>query len=536
MRLWLKNTANKIAGLAGRIRGQVLDNDVPTTTVLPQSCNCQNCYFFWIAAYQKTGPGCEAKLLKGRTANCAGSFLYFDIEVASETVTVAIELTVSSWTKVFNGTLMDVYVKVTAGTSDECKATQYCPAFPNEFGADWSEWDSNTAATAQNADCFEVAPVSQDGISTIPGDDEQCSLSGVYDKVIFDNYPLVSQSVDGTFTVDVHYENPLGPSISAVAPLLTVDRDPVDVQSGPSSFTTIITYSGPTDLGGGLWRFTNVKIKRPGNWRLIGLTFNSIHRSYGPVVQMVPGNPAGLQFVTGNLADRLSKCEVRSGRTLGDLSSGKYYDVGLNTHARNFAIVDFPKVSIIDQYRNEVPSAVNDVTITFEASAPGNPKTGTMSGTPTRAAVLGIATFPGLRCEGLGYNHRITASSAGLVNIPKYPGDPVRYDRRTQRLQAILVYEGVPSTIKVGVPFEVTIKLCDINLETIIDAAFYELITIYSDLGNYTADGQSQIPIAGVVKFTGSFTVVGSYVLQPFSDGSTYEAVNHDSPRIEVTP
>jgi hypothetical protein len=69
------------------------------------------------------------------------------------------------------------------------------------------------------------------------------------------------------------------------------------------------------------------------------------------------------------------------------------------------------QVEILDGFGNRVPTASNSVTLTFAA----NPGAGTLSGTVTRSAVAGLASFDDLSINKVGNSYKLRAGSSGLT-------------------------------------------------------------------------------------------------------------------------
>lgn len=99
-------------------------------------------------------------------------------------------------------------------------------------------------------------------------------------------------------------------------------------------------------------------------------------------------------------------------------------------------------VAISDTMGNAVDTATNTVTLAITG---GTGTTGaTMSGTKVRAAVNGIATFPGLSIDSAGTSYTITASGTGFTNTATsafdvIPGAPSK-----------LVVKVQPTTVELG--------------------------------------------------------------------------------------
>ncbi|HET9709845.1 MAG TPA: invasin domain 3-containing protein, partial [Gemmatimonadales bacterium] len=69
------------------------------------------------------------------------------------------------------------------------------------------------------------------------------------------------------------------------------------------------------------------------------------------------------------------------------------------------------QVEILDAFGNRVPTAVNNVTMSFAS----NPGSGTLSGTLSHAAVAGVATFSDLSINKVGTGYKLRASGSGLA-------------------------------------------------------------------------------------------------------------------------
>jgi hypothetical protein len=69
------------------------------------------------------------------------------------------------------------------------------------------------------------------------------------------------------------------------------------------------------------------------------------------------------------------------------------------------------QVEILDAFGNRVPTATNQVTLTFAA----NPGGGTLSGTATQSAVAGLAAFNDLSINRVGNGYKLRAGASGLM-------------------------------------------------------------------------------------------------------------------------
>ena len=70
------------------------------------------------------------------------------------------------------------------------------------------------------------------------------------------------------------------------------------------------------------------------------------------------------------------------------------------------------QVEVKDQYGNRVTTATDDITIAIGT----NPASGNLLGTPTVAAVAGVATFSDLEVDNIGAGYTLVASSGTLAN------------------------------------------------------------------------------------------------------------------------
>src|SRR3954447_8304043 len=83
----------------------------------------------------------------------------------------------------------------------------------------------------------------------------------------------------------------------------------------------------------------------------------------------------------------------------------------------NSSITPAVAVSVLDDGNNVVPTSSASITLAIETNAGG----GTLSGTVTRAAVNGVATFPGLTLDKVGAGYTLMASSNGLAGVISNP-------------------------------------------------------------------------------------------------------------------
>jgi len=78
--------------------------------------------------------------------------------------------------------------------------------------------------------------------------------------------------------------------------------------------------------------------------------------------------------------------------------------------ASSGAITPAVSVEVLDGFDNRVPNATNAITLALGS----NPSAGTLSGTRTRSAVEGVATFSDLSINNAGQGYTLTATAPGL--------------------------------------------------------------------------------------------------------------------------
>ena len=75
------------------------------------------------------------------------------------------------------------------------------------------------------------------------------------------------------------------------------------------------------------------------------------------------------------------------------------------------------KVTVQDAFNNTVTSFANNITVQIGT----NPSGGTLSGGQSKAAVAGVATYPGLSINATGNGYTLSASAVGLSPLPSAP-------------------------------------------------------------------------------------------------------------------
>ena len=119
------------------------------------------------------------------------------------------------------------------------------------------------------------------------------------------------------------------------------------------------------------------------------------------------------------------------------------------TEAAGTAIAPAIQVTAKDAQGNTVPSFTGNITITIGA----NPGTGTLSGTASVAAVLGVATFSDLSINKTGIGYTLIAASGVLTGATSAAFDI------TAGLATQLVYTVQPSTAAAGVTIAPAVRL-----------------------------------------------------------------------------
>src|SRR5207245_501858 len=85
--------------------------------------------------------------------------------------------------------------------------------------------------------------------------------------------------------------------------------------------------------------------------------------------------------------------------------------------AAGAAITPAVQVTVQDAQGNTVTTATTSITVAIGT----NPASGTLAGTPTVAAVNGVATFANLSIDNPGTGYTLTASATGLTSATPSP-------------------------------------------------------------------------------------------------------------------
>ncbi len=152
------------------------------------------------------------------------------------------------------------------------------------------------------------------------------------------------------------------------------------------------------------------------------------------------------------------------------------------------------QVEIQDAFGNRVPTAVNNVTMSFAT----NPGSGTLSGTLSHAAIAGVATFSDLSINRVGTGYKLRAAGSGLAVTDTSLAFNITVGAATQ-----LTFTGQPSNTAATAaiaPVTVTARDAQGNTAT----GFTETVTmaIANNAGGGTLAGTLSVPpVAGLPFF-----------------------------------
>ncbi len=333
------------------------------------------------------------------------------------------------------------------------------------------------------------------------------------------NYQL--RAVSGTLTADTSNAFEVEPAAAAalrfvqqpsnalagavIAPNVTVEIVDADGNRITSDNATEITVAfdsdpsaGAATLGGtltrqvaaGLATFNNLTVDVVGTGYTLEATSGGLTAAVSTTFNIAPG-----------AADQLAFVQEPSNTAAGS------------------TISPFITVEILDASGNRVTSAVNNVTLAIL----NNPSGGTLSGTLTRAAVAGLATFNNLSINrtGNGYTLRatadgITADDSAAFNIT--PGAPTQ-----------LAFIQGPSNTVAGASIApaMTVEILDANNNRVTTGAAAQstvVLSIVSNPGGGTLSGTvARAAVAGVATFNDiSIDRAGNgYTLRATSGGMT---------------
>jgi hypothetical protein len=202
----------------------------------------------------------------------------------------------------------------------------------------------------------------------------------------------------------------------------------VSVTVSPVSANKLAFVQQPTDTTAGVTMSPSVTVAIQDQYG--NQTTGTANVTVSPSSQTLLGTKT--QAAVNGLAtfDDLSMQKAGSGYTLSASSSGltgktsSSFSIGAaspnklvfttqpGNAAWGAAITPAPAVTVEDAFNNIVPSSSASVTVAIGT----NPGSGTLSGTATKSASSGVATFAGLSIDKVGTGYTLSASSTGLTS------------------------------------------------------------------------------------------------------------------------
>jgi len=286
---------------------------------------------------------------------------------------------------------------------------------------------------------------------------------------------------------------------ATIAPAVTVRV--LDARGYPvTSATTTITLALGANPGGGtlsgtvtanavngIATFANLSIDKAGAGYTLRATAANLTAATSTPFNITLGQPAKLAFVTQP-----------------------------GTTAVGTSITPAVMVCVQDAAGNSVPTATNAIKITFIV----NPTGALLSGTLTKTAVGGIATFNDLSVSKIGVGYKLYATSAGLTSV---------------RSAAFNVTVGAPSQLVFGVqPVNttagrtitpaVTVRVLDVGGNPVTTATNAVTLALGANPGGGTLSGTlTKAAVNGVATFSNiSINKVGNgYTLNATATGLT---------------
>jgi hypothetical protein len=153
------------------------------------------------------------------------------------------------------------------------------------------------------------------------------------------------------------------------------------------------------------------------------------------------------------------------------------------------------QAEILDAFGNRVPTATNQVTLTFAA----NPGGGTLLGTATQSAVAGLATFNDLSINKVGNGYKLRAGSSGLT-----PDTSIAFNI-TPGPATTLVFTQQPSQTAATAAITPSVKVTARDAQGNTATSFTGLISmaIATNPGSGTLSGTPGVSaVAGVATFS----------------------------------
>ncbi len=292
------------------------------------------------------------------------------------------------------------------------------------------------------------------------------------------------------FTTEVSGSNTAGAAF-ATQPVVTVqDAEGNTVTSSTASVTIAIgTNAGSGTLSGtatvsavnGVATFSGLSINKTGTGYTLSASSAGLSGATSSSFTIDPGEASVLVFTTQPSSP--------------------------NTAATAFGTQ--PVVTIQDAQGNTVTSSTASITLAIGT----NPGSGSLSGTVTRSAVSGIATFTGLSINNAGTGYTLTASSSGLTGATSSSFNV------TSTAAASLAFTTQPAGAVAGSAFttQPVVYIRDSSGNTVTsgpDATATLTLSITSGTG--TLSGTTSVAaVGGVASWSGlSINTIGSKTLQ----------------------
>ncbi len=203
-----------------------------------------------------------------------------------------------------------------------------------------------------------------------------------------------------------------------------------------------------------------------------------------------------------------------------DVTAGAAHHLAFSVQPSNTvavaAITPAVRVEVQDQSDNLVTGATTSITVAIAI----NPGGGSLSGTDTRAAVAGVATFSGLSIDKAGVGYTLGATASGLV------GDTSSSFNITVGAAVRLAFFVQPTNATGGATIAppVQVEIRDAGGNRVTSATNTVTLTIGTNAGGGTLSGGGDVAAgAGVATFTGlSIDRAGAgYTLNAGSSGLT---------------
>ena len=257
----------------------------------------------------------------------------------------------------------------------------------------------------------------------------------------------------------------------------------VAIGANPSSGVLSGTATAAATAGGA--SFSNLSINKVGTGYTLTASAAGLTGATSTAFNVTPGAPAKLIFTTQPP----------------------------NT-AAGASISPAVQVTIEDSQSNIVTNATNSVTIAIGT----NPSSGTLSGTMTMAASLGVATFSGLSINKVGAGYTLAASATGLT------GATSNSFNVTPGSAAKLAFSAQPTNATAGVAISPAVQVTVEDAQGNVVTTATNTITMAIGTGSGTLNGTtSAAAVSGVATFSNlSINLAGTgYTLATSATGLT---------------